>query len=183
LSNLGNVALFKQKEEVQGYFKQRNIYPKYFGYHPKSVVCPQCVYERLIRNNSKNDGGVNMKKEINRFVYWTPRILSIIFILFLMLFSLDVFAENLSFWEIALALFMHNIPALILLVLVIVSWKHELVGAITFISAGLLYILWILSSARIALSWSLIIAGPAFLIGILFLIGWFNKKKIKNSPK
>ena len=124
-----------------------------------------------------------MIKKINRIIYWTPRILSIIFILFLMLFSLDVFAENLSFWEIALALFMHNIPALILLILVIISWKHELVGAITFISAGLLYIIWTFSSVPIgtALSWSLTIAGPAFLIGILFLIGWFNKKKIASN--
>jgi hypothetical protein len=126
-----------------------------------------------------------MEKKINRFVYWTPRMLSIIFILLLMLLSLDVFAENLSFWETALALFMHNIPALILLVLVIISWKHELVGAITFISAGLLYIIWAFSRVPMgkALSWSLIIAGPAFLIGILFQIGWFNKKKIENNPK
>jgi len=124
-----------------------------------------------------------MNKKINRFVYWAPRILSIIFILLLMLFSLDVFAENLSFWETALALFMHNIPALILLVLVIISWKHELVGAITFILAGLLYIIWTSSnvSIGIALSWSLQIAGPAFLIGILFLIGWLNKKKTEKN--
>jgi hypothetical protein len=126
-----------------------------------------------------------MKKKINRFVYWTPRILSIIFILFLMLFSLDVFDENLSFWGTTLALFMHNIPALILLVLLIISWKQELVGAITFISAGLLYILFAFSRVPMgmALSWSLQIAGPAFLIGILFLVGWFKKKKIKNSPE
>jgi hypothetical protein len=124
-----------------------------------------------------------MEKKINRFVYWAPRVLSILFILFLMLFSLDVFSENLSFWGTALALLMHNLPALILLVLVIISWKHELAGAITFISAGLLYIIWTLSSVPIgtALSWSLIIAGPAFLIGILFLIGWLNKKKTEKN--
>jgi hypothetical protein len=123
-----------------------------------------------------------------KILFWAPRILSIIFILFLMIFSLDVFAENLSFWEIALGLFMHNIPALILLVLVIVSWKHELVGAITFISAGILYILWTFISVimggfdwRIALSWSLTIAGPAILVGILFLLNWISKRKEKVS--
>jgi hypothetical protein len=30
------------------------------------------------------------------------------------------------------------------------------------------------------LSWSLIIAGPAFLVGILFFINWFKKKNLKN---
>jgi len=128
-----------------------------------------------------------MKKGISKFVYWAPRILSIVFILFLMLFSLDVFDMKLGFWGTILGLFMHNIPALILLVLVIVSWKHELVGAITFISAGLLYI--ILSIIRLLmstplewymLSWSLTIAGPAFLIGILFLMNWFRKR---SKPK
>lgn len=126
-----------------------------------------------------------MKKKSNKFIYWTPRILSIVFILFLMLFSLDVFDEDLSFWETVLGLFMHNIPALILLVVVIISWKYELVGAITFILAGLLYtgicivrIIMSNPSEWYMLSWSMIIAGPAFLIGILFLIGWLEKKKI-----
>lgn len=54
-----------------------------------------------------------MTKKINRFVYWLPRILSIIFILFLSLFSLDVISPELSFWEILVGLFMHNIPQLI----------------------------------------------------------------------
>jgi hypothetical protein len=126
-----------------------------------------------------------MKKKINRFVYWTPRILSIIFILFLMLFSLDVFAENLSFWQTVVGLFMHNIPVFILLAVLLISWKYEIVGGIAFILAGLLYIVVLMMNPFewYMLSWSLIIAGPAFLIGILFLIGWFKKKEIKNSPK
>ncbi|MBU1953576.1 hypothetical protein KKH03_01225, partial [Patescibacteria group bacterium] len=86
-----------------------------------------------------------------------------------MLFSLDVFEENLSFWEIALGLFIHNIPALILLIIVIISWKHELVGTIGFILAGIFYILLIFIGKvlmngfdwLIALNWSGMIAGPA----------------------
>ena len=126
-----------------------------------------------------------MIKKINRFIYWTPRILSIIFILFLMLFSLDVFAENLSFWQTVVGLFMHNIPVFILLAVLLISWKYEIVGGIAFILAGLLYIVVLMMNPFewYMLSWSLIIAGPAFLIGILFLIGWFKKKEIKNSPK
>jgi len=80
-----------------------------------------------------------MEKGISKFVYWTPRVLAIIFVLFLALFSLDVFDSASSFSEILIGLFMHNIPAMILLVVLIISWKHELVGAIVFILAGLLY--------------------------------------------
>ena len=120
-----------------------------------------------------------VKKKINKFFYWTPRILGIIFILFLMLFSLDVFQPNLTAGEITLSLFMHNIPALVLLMILIISWRHEIVGGIIFNLAGLLYILMLVSGPSFQwymLSWALFISGPAFIIGILFLINWFKKK-------
>ena len=47
---------------------------------------------------------------MNKFIYWAPRILSIIFILFLAMFSLDVITPDASFGEIIVGLFMHNIP-------------------------------------------------------------------------
>lgn len=105
------------------------------------------------------------------------------FVLFLMMFSLDVIQSGLSFWQIALGLFMHNIPAFILLAVVIYSWKHELFGAIGFFIAGLLYITMLLVSALrnqfewYMISWSVTIAGPAFLTGYLYLINWRKKKK------
>jgi hypothetical protein len=120
-------------------------------------------------------------KKIGVGVYWTPRVLSILFILFLALFSLDVFDEHLGFWGTALGLFIHNIPSLVLLIVLLISWKREIVGGVAFILAGLLYIVSVLMKNHFQwymLSWSLIIAGPAFLIGILFIIGWRKKRKI-----
>jgi len=121
-----------------------------------------------------------MEKKTNKFVYWAPRILSIIFILFLAVFSLDVFDMGLGFWGTMIGLLMHNIPSFILLAVLIISWRYEIVGGIAFILAGIAYI--ILALARnnfewYLLSWPMIIAGPAFLIGILFLVNWFGKKK------
>lgn len=74
---------------------------------------------------------------------------------------------------------MHNIPTFILLIILIISWKYEIVGGIVFILAGLFYIIMVSRSVpwNLALSWSLIIAGPAFFIGILFIINWFKKKQ------
>jgi len=126
--------------------------------------------------------------KVNKFVFWIPRILAILFILFLALFSLDIFDGNYGFLGTILGLFMHNIPAMILLIIIIISWKHELVGAIAFILAGILYIARLLITAMMnppfewyMLSWSITIAGPAFLVGILFLIGWLQKRKVKRS--
>ena len=118
------------------------------------------------------------------FVYWIPRIFSILFILFLAMFSLDVASPGMSLLDIMIGLFIHNIPVIILSILLAISWKYEIVGGITFIFAGILYIIFILiASFRNSfewyyLSWSIIISGFAFLIGILFLIGW-NRKKLK----
>lgn len=120
----------------------------------------------------------------SKFIFWTPRILAIIFILFLMLFSLDIFGMGYGFWDTIVGLFMHNIPVFILSVVLLISWKYEIVGGIAFILAGLLYI-WLIISRNSTfewyyLSWSLIIAGPAFLVGILFLTGWFKKNHNRN---
>ena len=115
---------------------------------------------------------------MNKFVYWLPRGLGIIFILFLALMSLDVFSPELNFWQTAVGLFMHNIPSLILLAVLVISWKYEIVGGVVFILAGLLYIFMLLIKPQLEwymLSWAITVAGPAFLIGILFLLGWFKK--------
>ncbi len=127
-----------------------------------------------------------MGKKISGFVYWTPRILSIIFILFLAMFSLDVFDMKLGFWGTALGLFMHNIPVFVLLIVLLISWKHEIVGGVVFILAGALYVLMILMNVLrnsfewYMVVWILTIAGPAFLIGILFIINW---RKRQNNQK
>ncbi len=127
-----------------------------------------------------------MKKEISKFVFWTPRILSIIFIAFLALFSLDVFGNGYSFWETVVGLFMHNIPVFILLTILIISWKREIVGAVAFILAGILYIFFAFSHGRnsgMALVWSIQISGVAFVIGGFFLANWIKKKKILKEDQ
>ena len=120
-----------------------------------------------------------MKKRLD-LLFWAPRILAILFILFLAIFSLDIFDENLGFWGTILGLFMHNLPSLVLIAVLVVSWKREIVGGIAFILAGLLYIVITLLFKHplewYMLTWFLLISGPAFLIGILFLLGWRAKK-------
>jgi hypothetical protein len=121
-----------------------------------------------------------MKHEKRGWIYWTPRIVSIIFLAFLALFSLDVFGTGLTFWQTIGAFLMHNVPVFILAILLWISWKHELVGAITFFVAGLLYVYLTLVRNNFEwylLSWAVQIAVPAFFIGILFFIGWKRIKK------
>jgi hypothetical protein len=110
------------------------------------------------------------------------------FLLFLAMFSLDVFEPGRSPWEIAVGLFMHNIPVFVLLAVLIVAWKREIVGAIFFTLAGLLYVAIITAniitnpSKLYMVSWNFTVAGPAFLIGILFFINWRQKRNRRDTP-
>ncbi|TSC59623.1 MAG: Uncharacterized protein LiPW15_643 [Parcubacteria group bacterium LiPW_15] len=98
---------------------------------------------------------------MNKILYWLPRALGIGFVLFISVFSLDVFSEY-SGWAIVLPLVMHLLPSLLLLGVVIIAWKNEILGGIMFLAAGLL--LFALSDFE-----SVIISVPAIVIGALFL--------------
>lgn len=127
--------------------------------------------------------------EINKFLFWTPRILLILFAMFLVLFSFDVFDSCNGFFGCALALFMHNIPSIILLAILIFSWKHELVGASIFMTFGVIcFIVTLITTFTIPegsrFNPILIIGSIVFLlIGILFYLVWKQKKKIKTKKK
>jgi len=82
-----------------------------------------------------------MKIQLKSVLFRMPRILCILFILFLAVIALDVFEEGRGFWGTVLALIMHLIPNFVLTLILILSWKREWIG------------------------------------GILFLAGWFSKKK------
>jgi hypothetical protein len=109
----------------------------------------------------------------NKFLYWSPRLLSIFFIILLSLFSLDVFGEYQG-WAVLPALLMHLVIPVILLVAVIASWKWDLAGAIAFILFAVYYV------ALVGLgrdwTWYATISGPAVIIGILFLGNWWYNR-------
>lgn len=115
-----------------------------------------------------------IKKKKNRILYWSPRILTILFILFISMFALDVFSEKYGILETIVALFMHLIPSLVLLIVLLIAWKYELVGGIVFLFFGFTYILMV---HGFPLSVYFTIAGPAFLSGILWIVSWIVKKK------
>ncbi|MDD4611146.1 MAG: hypothetical protein PHU73_04325 [Patescibacteria group bacterium] len=102
-------------------------------------------------------------------------------------FFSDVFEEGKSFGQIVGGLFMHNIPVMVLAVILAVAWKREIVGAIAFFFGGILYVGFVLESIFAnefewyMISWIIIIAGPAFLTSALFWLNWRKKRK-KDFP-
>ncbi|MBM2817218.1 MAG: hypothetical protein HW421_3980 [Ignavibacteria bacterium] len=127
-----------------------------------------------------NFGKTKNLRPIIKFIYWSPRVLCIITILFLSLFALDVFQEHHGFFHIILALLIHLIPSLLILVILIISWQREWIGGFLFNILGILYI--VSAWGNFPISVYFLISGPLFLTGILFLINWRLKGKYFQNP-
>jgi hypothetical protein len=112
-----------------------------------------------------------------KLLCWFPRILGILFILFISMFALDVFGEY-SFPEILIALFMHLIPSFILIIILVVAWKWERIGGILYIMLSILFTLFFRTYQDIIVF--LLISFPVLLTGILFIL---NSRKEKKETK
>ena len=111
-----------------------------------------------------------------RALFWMPRILCLVFAGFISLFALDVFQEGLGAWRTTLALLMHLIPTFLILIVLAVSWRWEWVGALLFTGLALLYLL--TSWGRLHWSAYVVISGPLFLLGVLFLLNWIWRAEL-----
>ena len=112
-------------------------------------------------------------------LYWTPRILTIVFILFLGMFALDSFGGDQSLLQKSGGFLIHLIPNFVLILILIVAWKHEWVGTIAFVLVGIAYI--VMFWGRFPVVTYLTISGPLFLIAFLFWLNWQNRKKLENQ--
>lgn len=101
----------------------------------------------------------------NTFFYWSARILAILDILFLVWESLEVGGYELK------SFFAYNIlKSIPLLIILIIAWKRDIVGAIGFVLAGVFFLVYF--------EWGDFPIGivPLF-IGILFAFSWFKRQK------
>ena len=124
-----------------------------------------------------------MKKSIKIF-YWLPRIICILAILFVSLFAADAFAPGLTIWQQISAFIMHLIPSFVLVAFLIVAWKWEYVGGIIFIIIGLglsplvfIHNYKMNHSIWMSLWIILLITIPFVIVGILFVVSHFLKKR------
>ena len=110
-----------------------------------------------------------------KFLYWTPRIINIIAILFLMLFSMDCFGTEQT--RQFVCFIMHNIPAFILTALLVISWKWEYIGGVLLILAAIAGSIFF--GAFSGNSGVVILMVPFLLSGGLFILHNYLKKRNK----
>lgn len=103
---------------------------------------------------------------------WFARVLAILTILFLMMFSLDAFGGNEPFGKQLLGFLMHNIPVFVLIIALIVAWRYEIAGGVlfilSFVALGIFFKSFSGNSGSLALIAPLAIAGISFILhGVL----------------
>lgn len=128
-------------------------------------------------------------KKSTKVLHWLPRVIGILAILFVSMFALDAFSHGLTLWQQIGAFLMHLIPSFILLTVFIVAWKWELIGGIIFVVIALvmspivfMHNYGMNQSIGMSLAIILIINLPFAIVGALFILSHFRKKKesIKN---
>ena len=105
---------------------------------------------------------------ILKILYWFPRILAILAILFMMMFSLDSFGGDDPLGRQVLGFLVHNIPVFILIIALVIAWKYEILGGVIFIL--LFFALGIFFKSFSGNSGSLMIITPFLLAGAMFIL-------------
>ncbi len=125
-------------------------------------------------------------KESIKIYHWLPRIICMLAILFISLFAFDAFSPELTIWQQLGAFFIHLIPSFVLLAFLIVAWKWEYIGGIIFIIIGLGLSPFVFvhnykmnHSIWMSIFIIIIITVPFAIVGALFIISHFKKKKNK----
>ena len=105
-------------------------------------------------------------------ILWAPRLLAIAVALFFGVFALDAFGGSVPLGESLRDFVIHLIPSMLLLSIVAVAWRRPWVGAVGFLILAIVY-------AGLAhdqrLDWTVVIAGPMGIVGLLFLLSWWHR--------
>ena len=117
---------------------------------------------------------------MKRLLFWSPRILGILFAVFTSLFALDVFEAGYGLGETVLALLMHLIPTGIIVVVLVISWRWAWVGGVLFTSLGALYLVMAWGQSPNSLAPNPLVI-PLLLVGGLFLIDWFYRADLRAA--
>jgi hypothetical protein len=107
-----------------------------------------------------------LKINWNKILFLAPRVLAIIYILFIGIFSLG---------NEGVGIIIELLPAVLLIIILILTWKKPVSGGIIFLILGVLFTLFF-HTTRTVLTFFLV-SLPPILIGILLLLSRILKRE------
>lgn len=115
-----------------------------------------------------------MRLNMRKIFLWLPRILGVLFAVFIGMFAMDVFNQGYLGFDLVLAFLIHLIPAIIIIAFTLVGWRWPLSGTALFTVIGTVYIYYISGQPWLVYA---LISGPLYLVAVLFTIS-----NILNKP-
>lgn len=113
----------------------------------------------------------------NDFLYYAPRIITIMFILIIGLFVQDVFNDAIQTPSIAMAIFINLIPHMVLILALLFAWNHEKTGGMIFLFLFLVA----LTIFKNPFPTNIVLFAPLPLIGLLFEFHYAKTNKKNNT--
>jgi hypothetical protein len=113
-------------------------------------------------------------KTKQQWLYWSPRILGILYALFISLFALDILGSGYGLWDTIVALLVHLVPTWIILAALLIAWRWEKVGGILFIFIAVVFLAWF--GARSPWPNYVLLFLPLVVVGVLFLVDGYSKR-------
>lgn len=109
--------------------------------------------------------------QLAKVIRWAPRIAAIMIIFFTSLFSLDVFESGGKPLELLGGFLIHNIPSIIMIVLLVLAWKRPVVGFVVFLLAALGFTVFFVRGSD-PLPVLLLFVLPLLMVALLFYASW-----------
>ena len=119
-----------------------------------------------------------MTATLARLLQWSARVLGLLVSLFVGMFALDAFAPGKVAPEAIADFAIHLIPALVLVALVVASFRRPWIGGVAFVGLALVYAA---TMSRGRLDWMLVISCPLAMVGVLFLWSWFYQRRAQAA--
>ena len=128
------------------------------------------IYVLVVAWREHSTGG-QVNPRLAKIIHWAPRVAAILIIFFTSLFSLDVFEIEAPPLQLLGGFIMHNIPSIIMIVLLIFAWKRPVVGFVAFLVVAAAFIIFFVRDVY-AVSNLLLFVLPLLLIASLFYADW-----------
>ncbi|MBL7809574.1 MAG: hypothetical protein JNN28_17270 [Saprospiraceae bacterium] len=104
---------------------------------------------------------------------WFPRVLAIVFALFISVFALDSFEGHASFLEKLGHLLVHLIPTALVVGALIVAWRYRIIGGLVFMMLGMAFTIHFGTWKEPELF--LLFSVPLFVTGLCFIFSRYSQ--------
>lgn len=133
----------------------------------------------IILAGMQKRGGGQLSPRLAKFLYIMPRAAGLLIILFVGMFSLDVFGQGYGFWETALAFLMHSLPSIVMAVVLALAWRRPVIGFVAFLLAALFFLRFLIGGRILENFGSMLLfSGPMAVIALMFWLNWRWQKEM-----